>query len=190
MKNNLTKLMAVAGVLAAMVHAAGAATYRDYDPINIDLDGAGAKVQGIFNVVTLDGNSPLDVAGFNPATETIVSASAAFALWSDDTAPERVNIDLGVNDFFTTPGTQVYGTQIFGGNLTLQMVASLQVNGSISYTLTLVDIAGITTEDVGVKWANLYVTTKPKNVDDNGMTLGLLALSLVGLVGWRRAKCS
>jgi hypothetical protein len=186
MKRKLIFGTAVVAMLSGLIPTAQAATYRDYDPINTTLEGAGDTYHGVFNIVTLDGNSALDIAGFVPSAETITVATASFALSSTDTAPEQVNIDLGISDFLTTPGSQVYGTQIYGGNLTLQMIADLQADGSISYTLTLLNSPATTSEDVGVSWANLAVTTKPKAVNDGGVTLVLLGMSLTGLAGVRR----
>lgn len=187
MKKLISSALMVAG-LAAGVTSAQAGVYRDRDNLDAVLNSPGESVSGTFNIRTLDGNFAGDMAGFVPSAETIVTATATFELYSNDSEKEQVDINLGAFDLYTTPGTQINGEVTFGPlNLTVQMLADLQQDGSISYRLTLLDTAFTWGEDVGINYAQLDVTTVPNTVPDGGMTLALLGLSLGGLAVVRRS---
>jgi hypothetical protein len=190
----LTNILGAAAMLAAVSLPASAATYIDHDPLNRSL-GSGYQSYSLSGWFTITGpswtdtdswsNSDGDVRGYVPGT-AITSAYASFELESTDREREIVDIDLGSSDFLTTTGNQVNGTVAFGDNLTVSMIADLQSEGAIRYTVTLRNLAN-NADDVGVNWARLVVTTADStSVPDGGTTVALLGTALLGLVAARR----
>ncbi len=170
---NMKKILTV--IAAAMVSAfsASAIQYTDVDTIGATLS-VGTPYVGNFNIASGDGGVG-DVAGYNPLTQTLISAVAGFTFLDVNLTPNTVSIQLDGKTFI--PGgivDQVLTS--FNGAVLGNAYLTLNSTGEIEYRVELLSgnpvvfvMAGLTAQ------AGDRVITVP----DGGMTLSLLGCGLL-----------
>ena len=190
MKSLVTALTlgAAAAALTVPAHAI-AYSYQDFDPINkVLFTGVLGTVdhESTFDISVSDGDGGPNIVGFNPATENLIGGYVEFELWGTviggGLQKEKARFTLGSLSF-NTPGTQILGTQIYGGNLTVSLLADLQEDGSLDYRVRLIDQGLVNIDTVVLKSANLVA-----HVPDSGSTMALLGAGMLGLVAVRSRR--
>jgi len=151
----------------AVAASVQANTYSDNNPANVYLNLFNPSYTGEFTL-----------AGYNPATETITSASALFTFW-DGWGSESFSINMG-GDIFTHGSFNSY--QQIGGDV-VNAWGILDSTGALSYTVSRTS-GGLS--EFWLKNANLTVETTARNVPDSGITALLLAVGVAGLLGIKR----
>ena len=167
----------------------GAATYSDFDLIETTLGNIGASVFGSFNIAGGDGELPPsgipDASGFDPAHETLVSATATFSLSGEEVGVTQVSIFLGGFDFAVV---QNFASIDYSDTLTVDMLVPLQSFGVLDYVITLDG------GSVQVVSANLVANTASSGQpgtsvnDEAGVMLGLLGVSALGMMALHRRR--
>lgn len=191
------------GILGCCALSASADPYdfRDFDRLGWELNTTSTTSKNEwFDIVTAGTNpstDPLDVGGYVLGTD-ILSALALFSLESPNGATKTVEINLsGVFDSGSVSSkTPVIfdGDGSINGSSTVELgiIAALETNGKISYTVTRTDTTGA--GNLRVNYADLQVWlapfTPPNNdlpsVPDGGSTLAFLGLGLAGVLGFGR----
>lgn len=167
-KNFLTAIACVA--IAAVAHAN---TYTDNNPANVVLFAGNPSYTGQF---TLD--------GYNPAAETITSATATFSFWGDGFA-DSFNITMGGDSL--SHGT-FFGSLVVGTSNALNAWGILDSTGVLSYTVALT--ANSPWEFLTLTNANLTAESASRSVPDAGATSLLLGLGVIGILGAKRRFAS
>ncbi len=185
----LRLILAVAGGVALSSSTASAipTTYVDDDLAgpSVLLNRRNPTYSDTFNIVSGDGD-PLDVPGFDPLTEKVVSAVAWFFFEDDDPAfpldppREKVRVDLGSVVGFIGP-VEV-GFDMFGGTFGGAALIDLNTDGILTYTIKRLK------GDFLVVNAILIAEAVPRRVPDAGGSLALLGLALLGLAGFARSR--
>jgi hypothetical protein len=171
MKRILTTAMVVAGLVAGF--SASAIQYSDTDTIGATLS-VGTPYAGNFNISAGDGDFG-DVGGFNPLTQTIISASAGFTFLDLNQTANTVSITLDT-------ATLVSGGVIdqvltsFNGAVVGTAYVSLNSNGVLDYQIEL-----LSGNPVVLVMASLTAQAGDKviGVPDGGTTLGMLGCGLL-----------
>lgn len=163
----MKKLLIALGICALSAIGSQAATYNlnDFGPHVI---APGSPYSGSFNLLT---------TAYNPASETIVSAVAGFALQDPNGlfgGPEEVTVTLDGNFFASA---QNFSTTTLGGAVNLTLLA----DNVLAFTVT----SGPGSVPTILSIAALQWTTAPRTspVPDGGSMMALLGLSVLGL-GW------
>jgi hypothetical protein len=171
MKKLLTAIFAVGLFSLGAIKAEAGATYNywDFDWI-LQKVSPSNPYYGTFNIIP---------SGYNPAHQTVVSATAWFLLSDDhDAAEEYVVIDLGsVANYF---GPIEVDFSLVGGPVTGSALLDLSADGVLSYTIRA------TSGDFWAKFAKLCATATPVAVPDGGMTVVLLGCAFVVVEALRR----
>jgi hypothetical protein len=171
----------LAGMLAIGAIDAQALSFTDHDEINQVMNAGNTTYSSTFNIATGDGGT--DVAGYTPATQTIVSALALFAFYNPELNLQQ-SVGVDITGQFLPNSSLPFWFSVFGGQITGQGLLDLDATGIVSYTINRV--SGSFT----ASWAELRVETGARaQVPDAGATAGLLGIALLGL-GWfgRRQK--
>ncbi|MBN9690549.1 MAG: VPDSG-CTERM sorting domain-containing protein [Verrucomicrobia bacterium] len=190
MKSLVTALTLGAAAAAVTVPAhAIAYSYQDFDPINkVLFTGVLGSVEheSTFDITNNDGDAGPNIVGFNKDTEKLIGGYVEFELWGTEIGgglqKEKARFTLGSLSF-NTPGQQILGTQIYGGNLTVSLLADLQADGSLDYRVRLIDQGLVNIDTVVLKSANLVA-----HVPDSGSTMALLGAGMLGLVAVRSRR--
>ncbi len=146
-------------------------TYTDDNPALVWLNQYNTSYTGQFTL-----------AGYNPAAETITSASATFTFWDNS-----LQIDQG-ESFTLNMGGDILSHGSFSSYLTLgENVVNawgiLDSTGVLSYTVSLT--SGKYTEFF-LTDASLTARTTSRGVPDSAATSLLLGLGAMGLIGAKR----
>ncbi len=170
----MKKLITIIGLCAFGLINSQAATYNllDATPHTIS---PGSPYSGTFNL--------LDAVGYNPASESIISAVAGFSLHDPNGlfgGPEQITVTLDGN-FFASASN--FSTTTLGGAVNLTYLA----DNVLTFTITSGPGSVPTVMDLaGLQWV-----TGPKSqpVPDGGSMMTLLGFSVLGL-SWvsRRAR--
>jgi hypothetical protein len=191
--NFMKKLFFITCLALAATGRLSAVMYTDVNPADVRLDAVtGSYVYVPFRGYTWVSN-PLynpsytgewTLGGYNPAEETIVSASASFVLWdligSEQYSITFADIAIGGGSFSWFLST---GDIALSGNALLDLAA----DGSLHYTVTA---------QAGQFWlkeasltaysAPILPERDPQRVPDTGATLALLGASVAAIIGLRR----
>lgn len=183
-KKMILTLTAVASL--AVTQKASANLYVDFDDLNdVFLSVTGTKsVTGWFNIAN---------KGYDPTTEHVTGALAAFYLYDDADGikkGESYSINLGQSQFSSGSSTfnLVFGLLgLVGGPVEGSMLLDLSADGKLKYTIEA------TKGDFYVDWAKLIAVTHPNRpnttgnrVPDGGLTLAMLGLGCLGVAALRR----
>ena len=159
-----------------------AVQYTDSNPADVRLD-ANVNVLGFSNPLynkSYTGNWDLLNEGYNPANETITSATATFKLNDANGFSESYTITID-GDTFKTGGsfsTTLLSTINVGGLIGADALVTLDETGKLSYTITA---------NSGVFWLkNATLVADSQSVPDGGMTLAMLGMAFGGLGLMRR----
>ncbi len=185
----LRLILAVVGGVVLSSSTAGAITYWDDDLADnpVLLNKKNPIHNGTFNIVTGDGDAVellFPGYGYDPLSETVVSAEAWFFFEDDDPAfpldpPfEKVRVDLGSVTGFIGPAEVGFDT--CGGAFSGAALIDLNTDGILTYTIKRLK------GDFLVVNAILIAEAAPRQVPDAGGSLALLGLALLGLAGTRR----
>lgn len=181
-----TAMLAVAAMLS--LGSAMAAQYTDANPANVRLD---ANYLSGFNPLynpSYTGGWDLLNEGYNPANETITSATATFKLNDANGGSESYTITID-GDAFAAGGsfsTSLFGTISVGGAIGVDALLTLDTTGLLSYTITATRGIFWLTEAKLVADATGRAQPSPIGVPDGGATLALLGFGLLGLLGASR----
>jgi hypothetical protein len=160
----------------ALVAVARANTYSDNNPADVWLNAFTPSYTGQFTL-----------AGYNPAAETITSASAIFTFWDNSLGfdqGESLTVNMGGD---TLSNGSFSGTLNLGGSV-VNAWGILDSTGVLSYTVSLT--SGILTE-FWLKNASLTAEATSRNgVPDAGATSILLGLGVIGILGAKRRFAS
>jgi len=149
LSRNISLLITGAMVTLVTVLFSGSASAYTADYVDIDSVGvwleAGDSVSGNFNIILGEGDdfsgdgSPenlADVDGFDPLTEEIFAARVSFLFFDLDSNPEQIQIDLtglmGTEDITT----QVFFVQLLTLDVDVEVLASLNANGELDWSIT------------------------------------------------------
>lgn len=175
----MKRILAVIGVVAASAMAASAIQYQDIDSIaNGTLSVGGTPISGTFNIRTGDGDVG-DVWGYNPATQTIISAVAGFTFLDVNLTANTVSIALDGQSFISNGSVGQVLTS-FNGAVLGNAYLTLNSTGEIGYTVELVSGDPITFVMAGL---TAQAGDRVIGVPDSGATMGLLGLGLLAS-GW------
>ena len=162
----------------ALVAVARANTYSDNNPADVWLNVFNPSYTGQFTL-----------AGYNPAAETITSASATFTFWDNSLwldQGESLTVNMG-GDLFSS-GSFSKTLYLGGTDSVINAWGILDSTGVLSYTVSLT--SGILTE-FWLKNASLTVEATSRNsVPDAGATSILLGLGVIGILGAKRRFAS
>ncbi len=169
--------LALVGLVSLGAGIAQAVTYSDVDNFSPDIlfaPGSGGvdSYTSTFNILN---------AGYDPATEEILSATAAFRVYDDYDLfnGETVSVTLeGV--LFGSSSSFNFGTITLNGSVLGTVLAELTDTGVISYTVTR------SSGDFYLDSARLDAEAGPRAVPDGGLPLALLGVSIAGLSIFRR----
>lgn len=189
MKTNYSILTTAAAALIGLSSSSMAASWIDADQFGISIaPGVGNAYASSFDLVNADGTSSFlvnasnyspftqqggqtftSVLGYTPG-ESILGGEMAF--WFRDTLGDSftINLDLATDFNIVTGGPQV----VVGQSLTVSVIASLEADGAVNYTVTNGGPNNITFD-----YAVLRADTA--NVPDGGTTLALLGSAIIGL---------
>lgn len=163
--------------------------YSDYDNV---MAWVTTTHSGTFNIASSDGGF-LDVAGFNPNFETIISATASFTFLDSDGDANTVSVFLGGSSTSFLSGPVVASLVSSYGSLEGSALIDLNEDGVITYTIS----NNNPSDPFLFLQAFLTAEAAPKSiaaVPDGGNTVSLLGLALLGLFGiercWRKVKAS
>jgi hypothetical protein len=186
----MKKLLPLACLAIALTSRLFAVPYSDVNPANVRLDASpGSYVWLPFIGTTWVDNELYNpsytgewtLAGYNPAAETIVSASASFLLW-DLAGSEQYSITFA--DIAIGGGSFAWFLDTGDINLSGNALVDLSADGSLYYTVTA------NSGSFWLKEASLYAESAPlpptQSVPDSGTTVALMGSALVGLVAFRR----
>ena len=175
-----TIMLGVAALLS--LGTAMAVQYTDSNPADVRLD-ANVNVLGFSNPLynkSYTGNWDLLNEGYNPANETITSATATFKLNDFNGGSESYTITIDA-DTFKTGGSfsaPLLSTINVGGLIGADALVTLDETGKLSYTITA---------NSGVFWLkNATLVADSQSVPDGGMTLAMLGMAFGGLGLMRR----
>lgn len=177
----MKKLLSIAVGALMLGSAVNAAVYTDFDNINRLVNGNN-PYYGTFNIVTGDGGA-LDHAGFNNATETVVSGLLEFTLWDDSLFDGSETFSINLDSSLFINGGAAFAIVV--DSLSADLVASLNADGILNYTVTA------TRGDFRLVNAGLTAVTVPirsNSVPDGGTSAVLLGLGLCGLAAVRRFR--
>lgn len=170
MKNCLTLL---AGLVLCV--NASATSYCDIDTFGLTGQELGSTpFTSTFDIAKGDGDFG-DKAGFKPKTQIVTSAIATFLLTDWCCQKATYDIDLGNSEFFDGKISR-YSIQLVFGSLTANMLADLNADGSITYSLIQE-----TGNSLKLNWASLCVEAECAPVPDGASSLILLGSALGGL---------
>ncbi|HAV65057.1 MAG TPA: hypothetical protein DCY13_22140 [Verrucomicrobiales bacterium] len=177
------KTMLASAALVAGLSTGSAVTIYDVN-VHTEYLAAGETETGMFDI------SP----PYNPATQTVVSASVWF-FFSDDVNPwydpldpfgshsEYVEIRLGPGSGVVLGTGEVGIFDIESGNVSGTAYVQLNSTGQLSYSVTA------TSGDFVFLAAKLAAHVGSNaSVPDGGLTVGLLGLGLIAVGCWRRQK--
>jgi hypothetical protein len=174
-----TSMLVMAGTLWVSGLTGHAIPYSDYDEV---FSWVTTSRSGNFDIVNGDGGL-LDVSGFNPNFESIISATASFTFLDTDGNANTVSVFLGESFFLSDTVTASLVSK--GGSLEGSALLNLNEDGVITYT-----VQNSNPSDPFIfLQAFLSVESGPKSiapVPDGGNTVGLLGLGLLGLFGMGR----
>lgn len=186
----MKKILPLVCLALALTSRLSAVQYTDVNPADVRLDAyAGGYVWLPFVGTTWVANGLYNpsytgewtLAGYNPAAETIVSASASFLLW-DLAGSEQYSINFA--DIAIGGGSFTWFLDTGDINLSGNALVDLSADGSLFYTVTA------NSGQFWLKEASLVAQSAPlppsQPVPDAGTTVSLLGASLVGLAGLRR----
>jgi len=199
--NKIITTCLAAGALVLGAQKAHALTFSDADSYNAGLGqtiGVGGVYADSFNISSPDGTAsftvtpnygPLGLAGstftsnptFNHTTQTLDgSGTASFWISSvDSTDVATVVLDDLING--THGGNSVY---VNLGNLSATVIADLQADGSVTYTVANTGLSPITLD-----YSLLIINgsnNPPPTTPDGGATAMLLGMGFLGAAGIRR----
>ncbi len=168
MKNILFLASIVVGLLAT--HA-GAITYTATNSDDVYFGSFGG-------VDTYTDSFNLTNDGYKPGTEQVYSATAEFVFWDLFGGSESLSVALGNSPFeqtgsfsnLITLSDSVVGSALF----------DLSADGIVSYTITR------NSGEFYLRNATLTAVAGSNSVPDNGVTIVLLGMSLIGVVGFQR----
>jgi hypothetical protein len=144
--------------------SAHAVTYTDNNPADVWLNALNPSYTGQFTL-----------AGYNPAAETITSASAVFT-FADLLGSESFAVNLS-GDFFSQGS--FFGVLVLPTNV-VNALFTLDSTGALSYTVTR------TSGEFWLTNASLTAQAAARNVPDAGTTAVLLGLGMVGIFAAKR----
>jgi hypothetical protein len=175
----LACMLGIMGTLWIGSSTGHAIPYSDYDEV---FAWVVTSRTGTFDIVNGDGGL-LDVSGYNPDAESIISATASFTFLDQDGNQNTVSVLLG-NNFFLSD-TVTASLVSAGGALEGSALLKLNADGVITYT-----VQNSNPSDPFIfLQAFLTAESAPKSVaavPDGGNTVGLLGLGLLGLFGLDR----
>lgn len=171
MKFKLSRsLLVLSALLALASPQAQAAIYTDHQNINATLSRYNPIYQDEFDIYQY---------GFRPANEDVISGAVAFVFIDADRKEERVDINLGEEDFRT--GRINYGFTVFGGLLSCDALIDINEDGKISYDVRWVsgDAFRLVT---GTLVAHATASAPPSHgVPDGGTTVAMLGVAMLAL---------
>lgn len=187
-----TKHLLSLGFAVAVAGSSWANSYTDIDQItgNNLITQGNNRIEGIFNIVTGDGDTITigapyhipsetisDVAGFTPGSETVDSAFVTF-YFRDDVDDKTESVRIGLDNFTITRsyGIENIGFSIFEGDAA-GAIQALEIDGILKYNIIRV------TGDFYFDYARLEVTA---HVPDGGTTSVLFGMGILGLAALRR----
>lgn len=169
MKKILLTAIACVGI-AAIAHAN---TYTDNNPADVLLFAGNSSYTGQFTL-----------SGYNPAAETITSATATFSFLGDGFA-DSFNITMGGDSL---SHDTFFGSLVVGTSNALNAWGILDSTGVLSYTVALT--ANSPWESLLLTNANLKAESASRSVPDAGATSLLLGLGVIGILGAKRRFAS
>jgi hypothetical protein len=171
MKRILKTAIVAAGLVVGF--SASAIQYRDTDLILSSLS-AGNPYDGNFNIAAGDGDAG-DLSGFNPLTQTIISATAGFTFLNSALTTSTVSIKLD-SQALVSGGVIDQLLTSLNGSVVGTAYVSLNSSGSLNYTVEL-----LSGDPVTLVMASLtaQVGDKVIGVPDGGTTLGMLGFGLL-----------
>jgi hypothetical protein len=156
--------------LAVALPQAQAVIYTDHQNINATLSRYNPLYQDEFDIYQ---------HGFRPANEDVISGAVAFVFIDADKKEERVDINLGEEDFRS--GRINYGFTVFGGLLSCDALIDINEDGKISYDVRWVsgDAFRLVT---GTLVACATASAPPSHgVPDGGTTVAMLGVAMLAL---------
>jgi hypothetical protein len=190
----MKKTILFAGALFAALSFAPKAsavtvTYADADTIGKALNTPNASYTGSFNFVSDDGTPKFNAylwsegsyvysaLGFNPATQSAISASFKFYFKDSDNDGENATVDI------LAPLTKenFIGYVDLEGGGSIGVLGSINATGAVSYTVT--STSG--TFYLAGAYAKIVAT-----VPEGGATLAMLGGSMLGMVALRKRLSS
>ncbi len=174
MRKSVYITLTAASLLIASALAGKAVTYWDIDVFAEKLTSLNSTKSGTFDITTGL------LGGYNPATETVTSATVWFAVSDDQLldSDEWVQFKLNGEDFLKP--IEVDLTLVSGQILGTALV-SLDATGKLSYTIQQTGRG-----DFWALGAKLMAEAGPRAVPDGGATLMLLGGALAGIEVLRR----
>lgn len=159
----------VSFLVAVCAHAN---TYTDNNPALVWLNQLNPSYTGQFTLT-----------GYNPAAETITSATATFSFWDNSS-----KLDQG-ESFTVNMGGDIFSHGSFASTLTInQGVVNawgiLDSTGVLSYTVSLTSNGLF--DDFFLTNAKLVAQTTSRSVPDSAATSLLLGLGVIGIIGAKR----
>lgn len=175
MKKTLLSILLGVGV-GGFASPGNAAPYRDTDVVNRNLTSSSPSYTGNLNIVTSDGGIG-DITGFNPGTQSIISAYALFTVLNVSLGTQsEMRIDIDGGQFLANTSVPL-GLTFWGGSIG----GTILNDGNAEYTVTR------TAGTVRLISAALFVEAGPKAlVPDAGTTVSMLGLVFLGLGYFRR----
>jgi len=182
---NLRLLFATVAVSLALANSSSAITWMDRDPDS----GSGPLKLLTESSTTYSSDFNILINGFNPATMLVQSATVKFAFADDDTNDPYEYVNIYLDNILLQANLEVDGTHPISSfawyqfSVTGAHLASLQ-DGILDYKVVLQNTRG--KNDTYLKIAQLNATGTTRSVPDNGASVTLFALGLVGLLSLRQ----
>src|SRR5690349_11810195 len=184
------------GLVLAGGFSANALQFTDTDLFSTPLQPMGAllvygvPITGTFNIAGGDGGAG-DISGYNPTTQTILSATAGFTFIDYNGTANTVSIQLDTEDLVSNGSINMVMTS-FNGSVVGNAYVTLNSTGIIDYKVELV--GSPLQLPVFLLAAGLEAQAGDRvivSVPDTGTTLSLLGFGiLVGAVVGRRLLVS
>lgn len=178
--------LAVAALLS--LGNAMAVQYIDTNPANVRLD-ANPTVFGFQNPLynpSHTGQWDLLNEGYNPANETITSATATFKLADLNGGSESYSITIDGDAFASGGNLANFQFTILSGVVGVDALLTLDSTGLLSYTVSAARGVFWLKEAKLVANATDRALPSPIGVPDGGATLALLGFGMLGLLGASR----